>query len=117
MFRLQLWMKPTEPCLVTGKHVKVEVLDSATQEGVPMTLGEFAEYYTTETQNQPLDRMQRRKIYNLIDLEVSHTALSDLIDAPLLVNSHTFERFFGPKLPTNFFNIKFQYFWRISISN
>ncbi|OQV18915.1 Lysine-specific demethylase 2A [Hypsibius exemplaris] len=66
-----------------GRHTKVEALDSATQEGVSMTLGEFADYYSK--QDEPLAKQHRRKVYNLIDLEVSHTALSSLIDAPLLV--------------------------------
>ena len=53
-----------------------------------MTLGKFVEYFAnTETLSvtRANRHPRRERVYNLIDLEVSHTVLDDLIQAPALV--------------------------------
>ncbi|XP_055333065.1 lysine-specific demethylase 2A-like [Paramacrobiotus metropolitanus] len=83
--RIPEGLTPDVVAKAAGLKSRVEVINCASQEGIQMPLGQFVEYFTGgEKRSLPRGRISA-KIYNLIDLEVSHTRLTDLIDAPLLV--------------------------------
>ena len=63
--------------LVGGEQV-IHVLDVKSQNSSTMTLKKFVAYY-----NKP----DRKKLLNVISLEVSHTALDELVRRPQIVNS------------------------------
>lgn len=73
-----------------GKDRIIDVMDVATQSEVQphMTLGEFIEYYTNP---------RKKKIYNVISLEVSDTPLSNYVSPPSTVNTIDWSNKIWPK--------------------
>ncbi|GAU93788.1 hypothetical protein RvY_05674 [Ramazzottius varieornatus] len=75
---------------IVGLSTVVEVIDCSVQEGVRMTLGKFVEYFTNSgnpSSARTSRHTKREQVYNLIDLEVGHTALDNLIQAPAVVTA------------------------------
>ena len=65
--------------MVGGKR-EIHVLDVKTQETEQMTLKKFTNYY-----QKP--KTDRKKLLNVISLEVSDTPLDDIVKRPEVVNS------------------------------
>ncbi|XP_042314779.1 lysine-specific demethylase 2A [Sceloporus undulatus] len=65
--------------LYVGSRRMVDVMDVNTQRDIEMTMTQWARYYETPEE-------ERKKLYNVISLEFSHTRLENLVQRPNTVD-------------------------------
>ena len=68
-----------------GPERMVDVVDSTTQEALTMSLGDFCDYYQ-KTERGGGGGRELKRILNVISLEISHTPLDPLVEAPQAVS-------------------------------
>ncbi|KAJ7309783.1 hypothetical protein JRQ81_007850 [Phrynocephalus forsythii] len=65
--------------LLVGSRRIVDVMDVNTQKGTEMSMSQFVRYYETP-------EAERKKLYNVISLEFSHTKLANIVKRPNVVD-------------------------------
>ncbi|XP_075754735.1 lysine-specific demethylase 2B isoform X6 [Pelodiscus sinensis] len=65
--------------LLVGSRRIVDVMDVNTQKGIEMSMSQFVRYYETP-------EAERKKLYNVISLEFSHTKLENIVKRPNVVD-------------------------------
>ncbi|XP_044296786.1 lysine-specific demethylase 2B isoform X2 [Varanus komodoensis] len=65
--------------VLVGSRRIVDVMDVNTQKGIEMSMSQFVRYYETP-------EAERKKLYNVISLEFSHTKLANIVKRPTVVD-------------------------------
>jgi len=90
---------------LVGRDQKLDVIDVATQNSSKWSLGDWADYITehstqqAEASSSTMGQRPRNKVYNVISLEISGTALAKKVRPPKLVSEIDWVDRYWPDVP------------------